>query len=61
MISPSVNILDSPLEGRAFMALQEAVEEVIEDHRHRGLPLHISRDGKVVAVLLEGLQAMPRR
>lgn len=43
------------------MALQEAVEEVIEDHRHRGLPLHISRDGKVVAVLPEGLQAMPRR
>jgi hypothetical protein len=32
------------------MALKEAVEEVIDERARLGLPLHIWRDGKVVAL-----------
>jgi hypothetical protein len=60
MISPPVNILDLPLEARAFMALKEAVDEVIEDRIREGLPLYIWRDGKVVAVPPEELRTQPR-
>jgi hypothetical protein len=61
MISPPVNILDLPLEERALMALREAVDEVIEDHVRKGLPLYIWRDGKVVAVPPEELRTAPRQ
>jgi hypothetical protein len=56
MITPPPNILDLPLEERALMALEAAVEEVIEDHAREGLPLYIWRDGKVVAVPAEELR-----
>jgi hypothetical protein len=56
MITPPSNILDLPLEERALMALEAAVEEVIEDHAREGLPLYIWRDGKVVAVPAEELR-----
>ena len=61
MISPPVNILDLPLEERALMALQAAVEKVFEDHIQEGLPLSIWRDGKVVAVPPEELRTLPRQ
>lgn len=61
MISPPVNILDLPLEERALMALQAAVEKVIEEHIREGLPLYIWRDGKVVAVPPEELRTLPRQ
>ncbi|MGC2526839.1 MAG: hypothetical protein WA639_03770 [Candidatus Acidiferrum sp.] len=61
MISPPVNILDLPLEERALMALQAAVERVIEEHIREGLPLYIWRDGKVVAVPPEELRTLPRQ
>ncbi len=38
------------------MAMKAAVEKVIEEHIRLGLPLHIMRDGKVVAVPAEELQ-----
>jgi hypothetical protein len=57
MITPPPNILDLPLEDRALMALEEAVEEVIEEHAREGLPLYIWRDGKVVAIPAEELRA----
>ena len=44
-----------PLTGRALQALQEAVRKVIEDHRQRGLPLAMWRDGKAVLVSAEQL------
>lgn len=50
MIKPPPNILDLPLEVRALMALEAAVEEVIEEHAREGLPLYVWRDGRVVAV-----------
>ena len=61
MISPPVNVLDLPLEERALMALQAAVEKVIEEHIREGLPLYIWRDGRVVAVPPEELRTLPRQ
>ena len=61
MISPPINVLDLPLEERALMALQAAVEKVIEEHIREGLPLYIWRDGKVVAVPPEELRTLPRQ
>jgi hypothetical protein len=56
MIGPPPNILDLPLEERALMAINAAVEKVIEEHAREGLPLYIWRDGKVVAVPAEELR-----
>ncbi|MGA9305872.1 MAG: hypothetical protein WBW31_10775 [Candidatus Sulfotelmatobacter sp.] len=41
-------ILRLPLEKRAELAMREAVDGVIDEHAHLGLPLYIGRDGKVV-------------
>ncbi len=46
----SKSVLRLPLEKRAEMAFKEAVEEVIDEHARLGLPLHIWRNGKVVAL-----------
>jgi hypothetical protein len=59
MIKPPPNVLDLPMQRRALMALEAAVEEVIEEHIREGLPLYIWRDGKVVAVSAEELRARP--
>ncbi len=56
MITPPPNILDLPLDERALMALQAAVEKVIEEHAREGLPMYIWRDGQVVAVPAEELR-----
>ena len=42
------SILRLPMEKRAGLALQEAVDEVIAEHARLGLPLYIGRNGKVV-------------
>ncbi len=42
----------------ATKAFKEAVAEVIEDHRKRGKPLAILRDGKPVWVYAEELDAL---
>ncbi|HEY6266444.1 MAG TPA: hypothetical protein VIW93_16715 [Candidatus Acidoferrum sp.] len=39
------------------MAMEVAMERVIEEHAREGLPLYIWRDGKVVAVPAEELRA----
>jgi hypothetical protein len=44
------SVLRLPLEKRAEMAFREAVDEVIDEHARLGLPLHIWRNGKVVAL-----------
>ncbi len=38
------------LTQKAMRALAEAVAEVVEDHRRRGKPLAVWRDGKAVWV-----------
>jgi len=53
MIKPPPDILELPLLERAALAMQAAMEEVVEEHAREGLPLYIWRDGKVVAVPAE--------
>ena len=48
MKSSRARILRLPLEKRAELAFQEAVDEVIVEHARLGLPLYIGRNGKVV-------------
>ena len=52
----SEQLLSLPLELRAEMAFNAAVEKVIEEHFRLGLPLPIWRDGKVVEVSAEELR-----
>ncbi len=54
---PSAEILELPLEIRAEMAMKAAFEKVVEEHIRSGRPIHIWRDGKVVAVSAQELQA----
>jgi hypothetical protein len=59
MIAPPPNVLELPLLERATMALEAAIENVIEEHIREGLPLYIWRDGRVVAVPAEELRKRP--
>ena len=61
MISPPMNILELPVLERAEMAMKAAMEKVIEEHIHEGLPLYIWRDGKVVAIPPEELRTLARQ
>ena len=61
MTTPPPNVLELPLEVRAEMALKAAVEKVIIEHARLGLSLCIWRDGKVVEVPPEELQAEAAR
>lgn len=44
------DLKDIPLEIRAEMALKEAVAEAIAEHKRRGNPIALWRDGKVVVI-----------
>jgi hypothetical protein len=44
------DLKDVPLEVKAEMALKEAVAEAIAEHKRRGNPIALWRDGKVVIV-----------
>jgi hypothetical protein len=57
MRRPPANVLESPLEVRAEMALKAAVEKVWEEHAREGLPIIIWRDGKIVEVPPEEVRA----
>jgi hypothetical protein len=56
MKKPPANVLELPLPERALMALEAAVEKVMEEHAREGLPLYVLRDGKVVKVAPEELR-----
>ena len=56
MIKPPPNVLDLPLEDRAMMAMEAAMEKLVEEYAREGLPLYIWRYGKVVAVPAEELR-----
>ena len=58
MTKPPPNVLELPWLERATLAMNAAVERVIEEHAREGLPLYIWRDGKVVAVPAE--EFLPR-
>jgi hypothetical protein len=53
--SISPEILALPLQQRAEIAFKEAVRKVIEQSARLGRPVHILRDGKVVAIPAEEL------
>lgn len=61
MTKSPANVLDLPLEERAEMALKVAVEKVIVEHARQGLPVYIWRDGAVVKLSPEQLQAEAAR
>jgi hypothetical protein len=61
MTKPPANVLELPLEQRAEMAFKAAVEEVIVEHARQGLPIYIWREGKVVELSPEELQAESAR
>ena len=56
MRKPPANVLELPLQERALMALEAAVEKVMEDHAREGLPIYVLRDGKIVEVSPEELR-----
>ncbi len=49
---------ESSLTKKAVRALAEAVAEVVEDHRRRGIPLAVWRNGKAVLVSASELSAL---
>jgi len=59
LTKPPANILELPLAQRAEMALQAAVEKVVEEHVRDGRPLSIWRDGKVVEESAQELREQP--
>ena len=58
MKNPPANVLELPLQERAPMALEAAVEKVWEEHARDGLPIYFLRDGKIVEVPPEGLRIL---
>jgi len=61
MTKPPPNVLDLPLAERAVMAFQAAVEKLIVEHARTGRPFYIWRDGKVIAMPKEELEAEAAR
>jgi hypothetical protein len=56
MKKPPANVLELPLQERALMAPEAAVERVWEEHARDGLPIYVLRDGKIVEVSPEELR-----
>ncbi len=61
MTRPPANVLELPLEVRAEMAFKEAVEEVLIESARLKLPMYIWRDGQVIALPKEELEAEAAR
>ena len=60
MKSTRARILRLPLERRAELAFQEAVDGVIVEHARLGLPLYIGRNGKVVKLSPKKVRSLSR-
>ncbi len=45
-----INIDELPLDVKAEMALREAVADALAEHKLRGHPIAVWRDGKVVMI-----------
>ncbi len=57
MTKPLANVLELPILERAQVALEEAVRKLQIDRAHRGLPIHVWQDGKIVEISAEQLKA----
>jgi len=51
MSKPSKAVLRLPIEKRAEIAFKIAVAKAIDEHARLGLPVYISRNGKVEKLL----------
>ncbi len=49
---------DASMTEKAMQALTVAVSKVIEEHRRRGIPLAIWRDGRAVSILASEIGAL---
>ena len=49
-------LLSTPLAYRALEALKEAVAEAIAEHKRKGTPIAIWRNGKVVRISAEQIE-----
>ena len=49
---------ESSLTQKAVQALTEAVAKVVEDHRRRGIPLAVWRNGRAVSIPATGAGAL---
>jgi hypothetical protein len=58
MREPPPDVLELPLEVRAELAMQAAVENTMEEHMREGRPFYIWRDGKVVGLTPEEMKAI---
>ena len=58
MRKPPPNALELPLVERALMALQAAVEGVMEEHAREGRPVYVWQDGKVVEISADELRKL---
>jgi len=56
MREPPPNVLELPLDVRAMMAMQAAVENAMEEHMREGRPFYICRDGKTVGLTPEEMK-----
>lgn len=54
------NVLELPMAERGLAALRTAVERAIVEHARQGVPMYISRDGEVVEISGDELQARAR-
>jgi hypothetical protein len=61
MTRAPANVLELPLHVRAEMAFKAAVEGVIIESARTGHPMYIWRDGQVIAMPAEELQAEAAR
>jgi hypothetical protein len=56
MKKPPPNAFDLPLHERALMALEAAVEGVMEEHAREGFPVYVLRDDEIVEISAEELR-----
>jgi hypothetical protein len=57
MIEEPPNVVELPMPERGLMALKVAVKKAIEEHAREGLPIYVWRDGNVVEIPPDELQA----
>ena len=56
MKKPPPNVFDLPLHERALMALEVAVERVMEEHAREGFPVYVLRDDEIIEISAEELR-----
>jgi hypothetical protein len=58
MRKPPPNVLELPLHERALMALEAAVEGVMEEHARTGRSVYVMRESKLVEISANELRML---